>query len=469
MLRISILLLVSLSLLSAEGKRPNILFLLADDMRPDCIAALGNDRIRTPNLDRLAARGMTFSRATCSYPICVVSRSEMITGGHGWENGVMGFRGGQFAPDLTYWAEALREGGYQTWHVGKWHVSGRPSTRGYSDIAGHFTGGGGRYWKEGQVDWKGFPITGYRGWIFQTDDGKTKYPELGVGVTPDISEKFADAAISLIERDPDAPWFCHVNFTAPHDPLFIPPGMEGKYTNEQMALPKDYLPVHPFDHGNFDGRDEALLAWPRTESAVRDLLRVYYSVIEDMDAQIGRILDAVEATGELENTIVIFTSDHGMACGSHGLRGKQNMYEHTINVPFVMSGPGISPGSQSDAQIYLRELYPTTCDLSGIPIPDSVTAASFAPVLRGEAQSHHETVYGYFTDTQRMVRSADGWKLVRYPQVDRWQLFDLNNDPFEKQDLAASSEPHHRERFEALKSDLEQWRRKTGDPLLSRK
>jgi len=447
------------------AKPPNILFLLADDMRPDCIGALGNPHIDTPNLDRLAAEGMSFTRATCSYPICVVSRAEMLTGRHGWRNGVDGYSSRRFEPDLTFWPEAFRDAGYATWHVGKWHVSGRPSTRGYTDLAGHFSSGGGRYWEEGQTDWKGFPITGYRGWIFQSDDSKEKFPDLGVGVTPDISAQFADAAISLIERDPDRPWMCHVNFTAPHDPLFVPPGLEGKYEAEDIPLPENYRPVHPFDHGNFDGRDEALLAWPRTEAAVKDLLRVYYAVIDDMDAQIGRILQALERTGQRENTIIVFTSDHGMACGSHGLRGKQNMYEHTINVPFLVAGPGIEAGASSDAQLYLRDLFPTICELADVAIPDTVEAESFAPILRGEAEEHRETIHGYFTDTQRMIRT-DGWKLIRYPQIDRWQMFDLENDPHELENLADSDEAEPRRRFETLRRELETWRRETGDPLL---
>ena len=461
-LTIGCAILFAVSTASAD-QRPNILFLLADDMRPDCIAALGNPDIQTPNLDRLVERGMTFTRATCSYPICVVSRAEILTGMHGWENGVSGMRGSKFADNVTFWPETLQQAGYDSWHVGKWHVSGRPSTRGYSDVAGLFSSGGGQYWKEGQVDWKGFPITGYRGWIFQSDDGKTKFPEMGIGVTPDISEKFADAAISLIERETEKPWFCHVNFTAPHDPLFIPPGLEGKYDADEMPLPENYLPVHPFDHGNFDGRDEALLAWPRTKDAVQDLLRVYYAVIDDMDAQIGRILDAVEAAGETENTLVIFTSDHGMSCGSHGLRGKQSQYEHTINVPFVVAGPGIEPGSTSDAPIYLRELYPTTCELVGVPVPAAVTAESFAPILHREKDEHHEDIFGYFTHTQRMIRTNDGWKLNYYPEIGRWQMFDLNTDPNETNDLAG---PEHQERLTELKSRLSDWRKKTGDPLL---
>ena len=163
----------------SRAERPNILLLLADDMRPDCIAALGNDVIKTPNLDRLVKRGMTFTRATCSYPICVVSRAEMLTGMHGWENGYTGMRGGKLREDVTFWGDALRAAGYETWYVGKWHTSGRPANRGYDKVAGLFSGGGGKFWKD-QTDWKGFPVTGYRGWIFQNGDGKEKYPELGV-------------------------------------------------------------------------------------------------------------------------------------------------------------------------------------------------------------------------------------------------------------------------------------------------
>ena len=464
---VSALLLAPCSLPQAAAEPPpNILFLLADDMRSDCISALGNPRIDTPNLDALVARGMTFTRATCSYPICVVSRAEMLTGMHGWENGIAGRSGSKPAADASWWPQTFADAGYETWHVGKWHVSGRPSTRGYTEVAGMFGSGGAKWWEDLR-DWKDFPVTGYRGWIFQDDSGKVKYPEMGVGVTPGISSKFADAAISLIERKPEKPWMMHVNFTAPHDPLFVPPGLEDKYGVEDMALPENYAPDHPFDHGNYAGRDEALLDWPRTEHAVKDLLRVYYSVIDDMDAQIGRILATLEKTGQLENTLIIFTSDHGMSCGSHGLRGKQNQYEHTINVPFVVAGPGIESGSKTDAQIYLRELYPTTCDIAGIEIPDAVTAESFAPVLRGESDRHHDTIYGYFTDTQRMIRTDDGWKLIHYPKAKRWQLFDLNQDPFELKNLSDSEDAGHQKKFAQLRERLVEWRERQGDPQMN--
>ena len=443
--------------------RPNILFLLADDQRPDTIAALGNDRIETPNLDSLVRQGMTFRRATCSYPICVVSRAEILTGMHGWQNGVDGMSRTGFRQNVTFWAETLQRSGYQTWYVGKWHTRGRPSHLGFGGVNGLFSGGGGKWWQEGQTDWKGFPITGYRGWVFQSADGRKKYPQRGVGVTADISAKFADAAIELLRRPAEKPWFMHVNFTAPHDPLFVPPGYEGKYNSARMEVPPNYLPQHPFDHGNAAGRDEKLMHWPRTRAAVADVLRVYYSVIDDLDRQIGRILQVLKETNQAENTLVIFSSDHGMAVGSHGLRGKQNMYEHTINVPLIVRGPGIRPGSKSDSQVYLRELYPTTCELAGVQVPKEVTARSFAGVLRGDRDTQHNAIFGYFRDSQRMIRT-NRWKLVRYPLVDQWQLFDLSADPDELLNLA--DDPQHAKVTRRLRRRLESWRQQMGDPAL---
>ncbi len=450
--------LILIPVLSAAD-RLNLLVLVADDLRPDGIAALGNPVVRTPHLDALAARGLVFTRAFCSYPICVVSRGEMLSGRHHWEN-----KGkGGFAEETVFWPAAFRDAGFETWHIGKWHVSGRPSQHGYTEVAGLFAGGGGKFWKEGQTDRRGVPVTGYTGWIFQSDDGKTRYPELGVGLTPGIDERFADAAVSLIGRGGEKPWFCHVNFTAPHDPLFPTEISAARLREAAIETPPDFLPVHPFDHGNFDGRDEKLLPRPRTEASVRELRRDYYAVIEDLDRAVGKILTALAESGQERNTVVIFTSDHGLAAGSNGLSGKQNQYDHTLRVPLFIAGPGIPPG-RTAAMVYLRDLYPTTCDLAGVPIPDSVTARSFDEVLKGESEGHHDAVFGSFTDTQRSIETDDGWKLVYYPKLDRWQLFDRNTDPLELRDLANAGHP----RFAALKDRLEAWRKAAGDAILTK-
>jgi arylsulfatase A-like enzyme len=438
----------------AAADRPNVLVLVADDLRPDGIAALGNPVARTPHLDALAARSLVFTRAFCSYPICVVSRTEMMTGRHHWE-----YRrnGGPFREGQTTWPEAFRDAGYETWHTGKWHVSGRPSQRGYTDVAGLFTGGGADFWKEGRTDRRGVPVTGYVGWIFQSEDGKELHPELGVGLTPETNDRIADAALSLIRRGAETPWFCHVNFTAPHDPLFPSEASAARLRDAEIGTPPDFLPEHPFDHGNLKGRDELLLPFPRTEASVRELRRDYHAVIEDLDRAVGKILAGLAESGEGKNTVVIFTSDHGLAAGSHGLSGKQNQYDHTLRVPLLIAGPGIPPG-RTAAMVYLRELFPTTCDLAGIPIPASVTGRSFDEVLKGESEGHHDAVFGTFTDTQRSIQTADGWKLVFYPKVGKFQLFDLNGDPDEMHNLAADGIEHPR--FKELFDKLMEWQAK---------
>ncbi|MGE3809241.1 MAG: sulfatase, partial [Gemmataceae bacterium] len=156
---------------AAEGsKRPNILVLVSDDQRPDTIAALGNKHIRTPNLDRLVREGAACSRCVCANPICTPSRAEILTGCSGFKNGVLDF-GKKIDPVLPRWAATLGKAGYATGYVGKWHNDGRPSTHGYQESVGLYSGGGGK-WARDAVDHNGRPVTGYKGWIFQTDDGK---------------------------------------------------------------------------------------------------------------------------------------------------------------------------------------------------------------------------------------------------------------------------------------------------------
>jgi arylsulfatase A-like enzyme len=452
---------VSRAAVAADAARPpNVLFVLTDDQRPDTIHALGNSIIETPNLDRLVRDGTVFTRAVSPNPICVSSRAEILTGCTSFHNGE--YAGGKFAPGMTFWPETMRQAGYRTWYVGKWHTNGRPTTRGYVETQGLFAGGGPI--AKDAVDWKGRPVTGYQGWVFQNDQGQ-KFPERGVGLTPNISADFADAAIAFIRRHNEQPFFLHLNFTAPHDPLLVPPGYAGKYDPAKIPLPANFLPEHPFDHGNFRGRDEELFAWPRTPDEVRQELACYYAVISHMDQQLGRVLAALEETGQAENTIVIFTSDQGLAIGSHGLRGKQNMYEHTVGVPLVMRGPGIPVGKKRNAQIYLRDLYPTICQLTGVKAPTGLDGRSFAPVLSGQTDSIHSEIFGYFRDVQRMVRT-DRWKLIHYPQIGRYQLFDLMSDPAELHDL--STDATKAQTAAQLKSTLASWQREAGDPLAAR-
>ena len=445
-----------------DGSLPNVLLIVSDDQRPDTIRALGNTYIDTPNLDRVVQSGTSFTRAIVPIPHCTPSRAEILTGASTFRNHSAPF-GKALNPELTFWGDVMRQAGYRTWYSGKWMTEGHPKNRGYDETSGLFSSGGGagRDRQTYPKSHNGQDVTGYTGWTFKSAEGKPEL-EKGVGLTPITDRHIADGAIALINRRPSQPFFLHVNFTAPHDPLHIPPGYEKRYDPAAMPLPPNFRPEHPFDHGNAGERDERMLPVPREPLAVKREIAAYYAVISHMDEQIGRILQALEATGQAGNTLVIFTSDHGLALGSHGLMGKTNMYEHTVGVPLVMSGPGIPRGQQLRAQTYLRDLYPTVCDMIGAPIPATVEGRSLMPVLRGQATEIYPEVYGYWhrvgrddpLPVQRMVRT-DRWKLIYYTNVKRYQLFDLANDPHELKDLSA--DPQHAPVRGELEHKLDAW------------
>lgn len=440
---------------------PNILFVVSDDQRPDTIGALGNPVIETPHLDRLAAAGTSFSRAYAGYPICHVSRAQILTGTHAFR-ALPNYPTGPIDKELATLAGTFSEAGWHTVYSGKWHNDGHPTARGYAVTSGLYSSGGAKGAKgitQPDTDLRGRPLTGYRGWTFKDAENRPLL-EHGVGLQADNSRHIAEGALRAIETAPaDRPWFLHVNFAFPHDPRQWPEGMEDHYDPAAIPLPPNFAGTHPFDHGNLGGRDERLLPVPRTEAAVREELALYYAMITDLDRQVGKLLAALPAD---EETIVIFTSDQGLALGSHGLIGKQNCYEHSIRSPLIVAGPDLPEGERSDALATLHDLFPTLCELAGIPVPSTVTGRSLAPLLRGEVETVHAHVYGMFTDTQRMVCDRR-WKYITYPQVGREQLFDLETDPHERRDLSQS--PDSTAERDRLSAQLDQWRRENGDPL----
>ncbi|HSI63349.1 MAG TPA: sulfatase-like hydrolase/transferase [Candidatus Saccharimonadia bacterium] len=447
---------------AASKASPDVLLIVADDLRPDVLRTLGHPTVKTPHLDALAERGSVFTRAVCGYPICHVSRTEIISGrcvvAEATAGGAV-----PFPDEWVLWPQAMKAAGWHTVQSGKWHVHGTPAILGYAETAGLYSSGGGG--KDAPLTLPtsatGRPVTGYKGWTIKASDGKAM-PELGIGLTPDTDIHIADAVVKVIQQRKDSRLFLHVNFTATHDPLHWPKGKEGRFAAAETPLPANFRPQHPFDHGNIDGRDEIIVPAPRTEAQVKAETAVYLALVEQLDAQVGRLIAALEAAGRLGNTIVIFTSDQGLALGSHGLMGKQNQYEHTASAPLIMAGPGIPKGKRFAAQCALRDLYPTVCELTGVAIPKSVEGKSLLPVLRGEKPEVHDVVHGYFTDTQRMLRTTDGWKLIWYPKAARTQLFHLSEDPNELQDLATL--PEHAQRRDKMMQMLKEWMRGRKDP-----
>jgi arylsulfatase A-like enzyme len=453
--------LFSLAIAPLAAKPPNILLVVSDDQRPDTIQALGNPAIRTPTLDRLVERGTSFLQAYAGYPICHASRAEILTGCPIFR-ALQNYPAGGIRPNLATMAGTLQRAGYTTWYCGKWHNDGKPTTRGYQGTRGLYTSGGAAKDQLGPaVDDRGHPRTGYTGWTFKDSQGRVEIGK-GVGLQPTNSQHIAEGAIQAIRDTPaEKPFFVHVNFAFPHDPRQWPADPDCRYAVHDIELPENFSSEHPFDHGNIDGRDEQLLPRPRDPAAVRLELAIYYAMISDLDKQLGRILETLEES-QRRDTIIFFTSDQGLALGSHGLLGKQNQYQHSIRAPLIVAGPSIPANQRHASLVMLRDIFPTLCELAGIDPPASVQGLSFAPLLRGEVTTTHRFVCGVFLDTQRMI--CDGtWKLIVYPKIRRTQLFQLREDPDEQRDV--SGQPEYQATQAQLFGQLQSWLAAQGDPL----
>jgi choline-sulfatase len=262
------------------------------------------------------------------------------------------------------------------------------------------------------------------------------------GKTVHSSVLIAEAAIGFLKSHAASanPFFMYVAFNAPHDPRQSPRSFLDLYPPAKLKLPPNFLPKHPFlIEANFNGRDEILAPYPRTPAVVRVHLQEYYAIISHLDQQIGRVLDALDASGQAANTVVIFTSDQGLAVGQHGLMGKQNLYEHSLRMPFIIAGPGIPRGARSDALVNMQSIYATTCEMAGIPVPPEVQFPSLVPLITGKRKALNDAVYAAFLDRQRAVRT-DRWKLIRTPGEKQVQLFDVERDPWEMRNLAGQLE-----------------------------
>ena len=222
------------------------------------------------------------------------------------------------------------------------------------------------------------------------------------------------------------------------------------------------MPEHPFNQGDNKIRDEKLAPFPRTKDAVQLHISEYYAIITHFDNELGRILKALEESGEKDNTYIILTSDHGLAVGQHGLMGKQNQYDHSIRMPFIIVGPDIEKGKRIEDMIYMQSVYATTCDLANIEIPESVEFKSLEGLLNGKEEGENY-IFGGYKHLQRMIRT-DKYKLIVYPIANEIQLFDVENDPMENDNLAYSKE--YKERVKIMFTALVKKQKELGDNLI---
>ena len=446
------------------AKQPNILFIFADDQCFDTLREWGNDEIETPNLDRLARSGVTFQRAynmgSWSGAVCVASRTMLNTGRFLW-------RAHEVHPHLEnersegrFWSEHMRGAGYETYFSGKWHVGKEKIAQAAFDNVRHVRPGMPNQTPAGYNR----PVEGEPDKWSPYD---TKFDGFWKG-GKHWSEVLGDDAVDYLEHaaGQDKPFFMYLAFNAPHDPRQSPKEFVDKYPLQNIAMPANFLPEYPFKDYIGAGpnlRDEKLAPFPRTEYAVKVNRQEYYAIITHMDQQIGRILDALEKTGKKEDTYIFYSADHGLAVGQHGLLGKQNMYDHSVRVPFIVSGPGVEPGRRVQTPVYIQDITASSLDLAGVEKPEHVEFTSVMPVARGETDKHvYDAIYGAYLQLQRSV-TMDGYKLIVYPKAVRTRLYNLEKDPLERKDLANDIE--HKKTKQKLFRRLLELQEQMGDEL----
>jgi arylsulfatase A-like enzyme len=464
-------------------ERPNIVVLMADDHRGAELSHLPLSQARTPILDGLAARGVSFSQAHCQGSmmgaVCVPSRASLMTGRNIFASsddpGGSRFAEAQTIPaHLETFPQALRNGGYRTHAVGKWHNDLASFHRSFSSGEALMFGGMSDHYR---VPVHEFDPSGTYADIQPVAPGGPRPTRDDVDPSDPArfsSTLFADAATRFIESDHGSdPFLLYVAFTAPHDPRTPPPGWE--VDPATVKLPPNFLPGHPFDNGDMEVRDELLAGFPRAEDEIRQHIADYYGMIAHLDHSVGQILDAIGRSGIADDTIVIYTGDHGLAVGQHGLMGKQNLYEHSLRIPLVLAGPGIPRGEVSDGLVWHGDTTATIRALAGLdPDPD----AEGSPLIDGDGKvtadrGYHGAAYEY---SQRTFRN-DRFKLIAYhpkgpvtpgvgttPGSEMTQLFDLKKDPWETANRAQDSE--FRAIRDLLETGLLAWQASVQDELL---
>lgn len=424
----------------------SVLVIVADDMRADMIGAMGNPHVRTPALDALVARGTSFDRVSCMGSqhgaVCIASRAMMLAGRSL-------FHRDERLEGQDTWPEAFARAGRTTYLTGKWHNGEASATRCFRTGKDVFFGGMTEQWN---VPVRSFPAA----------DGTAGPGPATTAAGIHSARLFGDAAVAFLERPGDEPFFAWVAFTLPHDPRQAPPELRRHHDGREPPPPANWLPEHPFDNGDLGVRDEVLLPRPLTRDGVSHEIADALACVEAVDREVGRMMTALEGRGRLDDTLVLFVSDHGLALGSHGLLGKQNLYEHSVRVPAILAGPGVPAGHREGALAYLPDLLATVGDLAGVPEPEGCEAVSLVPVLQGEAAEVRGELLLAYRDVQRALVTRD-WKLIRYPEIGREQLFDLESDPDEIDDRSA--DPAAAPRLASMRRRLERAMREADDPL----
>lgn len=426
-----------------ETNRPNLLFVFCDQLRRSALGHEGDPNCKTPHLDALADNGVRFANACSTNPVCGPARFTLLTGQYSHSR--LADNGYRLSPAEHTIANAFGADGYRTGYIGKWHLHGvsyGPPHRAQSNRTPIPEG-----YRGGFDDWRGFELRNdpYDTTYFRDNDPDPKL------IDGHQTDGLTDLAIEYLQNV-EPPFFTIISYEAPHPPFVPPPGYVEKWESRQLELPStlvDAMEGPPPEgygiHSEWGDVDTAINLHDRPDyhrEAVLDDLRGYYGMIEHIDDNIGRLLDRLEETGLREDTIVVFSSDHGEMLGSHGRVEKMVPYEESIGIPLIVSGPGIGSGVQLDVPTCSEDWYPTLLGLAGIDTESDLPGANLAVACRGGQEPDRPGVPLEFgirpsvgSEPETNWPQWRGFRTRRYKYTVRnnhpWQLFDLETDPDE--------------------------------------
>lgn len=457
-----------------KKSRPNVLYVFSDQHRAVSLPGEPFSEVVAPHID--AFRRANFSMDTCvsNYPLCTPYRGILMTGKYPCQSGLV-MNGTSMKTSEVTLTKTFKDAGYRTGYVGKWHLgedgegdeSGGEKNKDSHD-GGFVPKGPGRFDID---DWHIWASTNnhYHAWTYNPDTGE-KITPAGWGATA-----MTDQALTFLKaQSPDKPWLLVVSWNPPHPP-FNPP------EQDQLPYAAPNLKKRPnvrMIAGDPGKRGKAL----RDDDSLHQAMQGYFGGITGVDAEFARILKALEATGQADNTIVIYTSDHGEMMGSQGRMAKQVPYEESCRVPFAVRYPGVTPKSSSSKALFAAiDIYPTVCGLASVPVPPHCAGKDFSGIMKGQNVPEREEVFlmcgsGDAANARHNKKADDGLNPALSPTYrglrtathtyavvagGRWMLFDNANDPYQLKNLAR--DPTHKALMDSFDVKIKTWMKTTGD------
>ena len=424
-----------MALADVGGQRPlNVVFIIVDEWRAQALGCMGNSEIQTPNLDKLASEGMLMRHTLANTPVCCPARSCMLTGNYVSKTGMVANDLRLRESEITM-GDLFGKAGYKTGYVGKWHLDGGPRFPGY--IPPGRRRHGFQHWAANECNHNYF-----YNWYFRDEN----VPIVTEEYMPDVWTRLA---VEFLYESQDRPFFLTLSIGAPHDPYVVPEKYLKMYDPDKLTMRPNWV----------EG----------VAQAGRDKVAAYYAACTAIDDQIGLLMKTLDELGLKDNTIVMFTSDHGNMLGSQGMILKRKPWEESIRVPGIIRCPKlIEAGQKSDALFCQVDYAPTLLSMCGLPVPSDMQGSDQSAVVTGKQAKGADAAYFQIFGPYLSSKLKAGWRGVRTERYmyarwkqGPWLLYDLKNDPYEMKNLV--NDPAHASVMKDLDTKLQDWMAKIGD------